>query len=79
MESRSFHAHFDGTQIQVDEPIELAPNTELLVTVLPTASDEEDEDWTRLSLDGLARAYSNDEPEYTFDMIQEPNPEYEGR
>jgi hypothetical protein len=27
-------AHFDGQQIQLDEPVELKPNTKLLVTVL---------------------------------------------
>ena len=79
METRTLRAHFDGNQIQLDEPFELAPNTELLVTVLPTASDEESDDWTRLSLEGLARAYSDNEPEYSSDLIREANPDYEGR
>ena len=34
---------------------------------------------TLLSLESLARAYGNDEPEYSRDSIIEPNPEYEGR
>ena len=70
METRTLHAHFDGNQIQLDEPFELAPNTELLITVLPTASDEENEDWAMLSLEGLARAYGDDEPEYPLDSIR---------
>ena len=79
MEARTFRAHFDGNQIQLDEPFELEPNTELLITVLPKASDEEREDWARLSLESLARAYGDDEPEYSLDLIKEANPEYEGR
>jgi len=45
------------------------------LTVLPKSSDEEREDWTRLSLESLARAYSDDEPEYSLDLIKEANPE----
>ena len=33
-------------------------------------------DWHRFSITNLSRAYSNDEPDYTPDMIKEPNPEY---
>jgi hypothetical protein len=70
METRALRAHFDGNQILLDEPFELEPNTELLVTILPKASDEEREDWARLSLESLARVYSDDEPEYSLDLIQ---------
>jgi hypothetical protein len=79
METRTLRAHFDGNQILLDEPFEFEPNTELLITVLPKTSDEEREDWARLSLECLARAYSDDEPEYSLDLIKEANPEYEGR
>jgi hypothetical protein len=79
VETVILHAHFDGNQIQLDEPFDLAPNTELLVTVLPAASDDKDEDWTRLSLEALDSAYGENEPEYALDLIQEANPEYEGR
>lgn len=40
---------------------------------------DEWEDWRHLALNALERAYSDDEPEYTSDLIKEPNPEYEGR
>jgi hypothetical protein len=79
VETRTLRAHFDGNQILLDEPFELEPNMELLITVLPNASGEERDDWTRLSLESLARAYSDDEPEYSLDLIKEANPEYEGR
>jgi hypothetical protein len=78
MESKTLRAHYDGNQILLDEPFELEPNAELIVTVLPT-SGEEREDWTRLSLENLARAYSDDEPEYSLDLIKEANSAYEGR
>ncbi|HAF14865.1 MAG TPA: hypothetical protein DHU55_08160 [Blastocatellia bacterium] len=79
METKTLRAHFDGSQILLDEPFELEPNVELIITVLPKSSDEEREDWTRLSLESLARAYSDDEPEYSLDLIKEANPAYEGR
>ncbi|MGH9763202.1 MAG: hypothetical protein ACREDR_35235 [Blastocatellia bacterium] len=79
MEARTLRAHFDGNQILLDEPFELEPNTELLVTVLPKTLDEEGEDWVKLSLESLERAYGDDEPEYSSDLIKEANLEYEGR
>lgn len=39
----------------------------------------EHEDWYRLSMQTLVRAYGEDEPEYTTDMLQWVNPDYEGK
>jgi hypothetical protein len=77
MESRTLRAHFDGKQILLDDPVELDPDTQLMVTVLPKSENDEPSDWTRLSLESLARAYDDDEPEYSLDLVREPNPEYE--
>jgi hypothetical protein len=77
METVTLRAHFDGEQIRLDEPFELEPNTELIITVVPRAADEERAAWTRLALANLARAYGDDEPEYSHDQIKETNPEYE--
>ena len=79
MITKTLRAHFDGKQILLDEPFELELNAKLIVTVLPNSSDKEREDWAGLSLEGLARAYGDDEPEYSLDLIKEANPEYEGR
>ncbi|MDT4898212.1 MAG: hypothetical protein QOH25_3289 [Acidobacteriota bacterium] len=79
MKTKTLRAHFDGKQILLDEPFELEPNAELIVTVLPKSSDGERDDWARLSVESLARAYGDDEPEYSLDLIKEANPEYEGR
>lgn len=79
METKTLRAHFDGSQILLDEPFELEPDAELIVTVLPKSSDDERDDWAQLSLESLARAYAEDEPEYSLDLIKEANPAYEGR
>ena len=79
MATKTLRAHFDGEQILLDEPYELEPNTKLIITVLPETLEEEREDWTRLALESLERAYGDDEPEYSLDLIKEANPEYEGR
>lgn len=44
-----------------------------------TSAALEHETWLDLSQAGLSRAYGEDEPEYTTDLIQEPNPAYEAR
>ena len=38
---------------------------------------EERKDWVRLSLRSLARAYGDDEPEYSRDQIKEANAKYQ--
>lgn len=82
----TLRAHFDGEKIVLDDPIKLEADTQLIVTVLPTSKnngelieiDEERADWIKLSLMNLENAYGDDEPEYSMDMIKEPNPDYEG-
>jgi hypothetical protein len=59
----SVHAHYDGKQILLDEPIELPIGRRLLVTLLEP-SDEEAESYS-LAATGLAAAFGADEPEYT--------------
>jgi hypothetical protein len=78
MDTISIPAHFDGERILLDEPIELEPNTKLIVTVLPK-NDAEYQSWLRLSNQKLEDAYGEDEKEYPLDSIREANPEYEGR
>lgn len=78
MATVNLRAHFDGEQILLDEPFQLQPNARLIVTVLHNV-DEEHEDWGRLALENLARAYGLDEPEYPLELIQQANPDYEGR
>jgi hypothetical protein len=78
MDTISIPAHFDGERILLDEPVELEPNTRLIVTVLPN-HDAERELWLGLSEKRLEDAYGEDEEEYSLGLIKEANPEYEGR
>ena len=62
-------AHYDGEHIVLDEPFELTPNAPLAVTVISPVTDESDMEraqWTELAGQSLARAFSEDEPEYTL-------------
>ena len=75
MKTVSVTAHFDGKNIQLDEPLDLAPNTKLMVTVL--SEDAEREGWLEFSLQGLARAYADDEESYDINDVKVPNPTYD--
>jgi len=76
METVSVSAHFDGERIRLAEPIELEPNTKLIVTILPKSNGER-EAWLALSGERLTDAYGETEEEYPVDSIKEANPEYE--
>jgi len=41
--------------------------------------DETEDELTHFSLTNLERAFDDDEPEYSLDMIKTVNPAYEGR
>jgi hypothetical protein len=76
MRTVTLRAHFDGEHIQLDEPFKLERDTPLAITVLPK-EDERDSGWFALSAVGLEGAYGDAEPEYSLDLIIEPNPDYE--
>jgi len=71
----SVSAHFDGERILLDEPIELEPDTELIVTILPK-DNEEREAWMALCVERLEDAYGENEDGYPVDSIKEVNPKY---
>ena len=64
MPLKSIPAHYDGQHVRLDEEVALAPNTRLIVTVLEDA-DVEREEFLLLAARGLARAYDEDEIEYS--------------
>ena len=76
MDTISIPAHFDGERILLDEPVELEPNTKLIVTVLAKI-DAERESWLLLSGQRLEDAYREDEEAYLLDLVKEANPEYD--
>lgn len=63
MKAVALTAHFDGEKVQLDEPFQLDPNARLVVVVLPP--DDERHAWSRFSSGQLAKAYGDNEPEYT--------------
>ena len=65
MPAVTLKAHFNGKQIVLDEPFDLPPNSRLMVTVMPKEDSAEDAQWHRLAADALARAYGEDEPDYS--------------
>lgn len=60
----SIPAHYDGTQVLLDEKVSLPPNSRLLVTVLDDSNDDR-EQFLQLASNSLATAYSDEEVEYT--------------
>lgn len=74
MKTVSLTARFDGQHIQLEEDYPLPKNARLLVTVLPEEGIRED--WSGLATAALARAYGKEEPEYTLEMVREPNATY---
>lgn len=65
MPSVTLKAHYDGKQIQLDEPFDLPRNAVLLVTVLSPDGDGDRVAWLAASSAALARAFGDNEPEYT--------------
>ena len=63
--------HFDGKQIQHDEPHELQPGTPLMIVVGTPGAEE---GWYSLSAQALEAAYGGEEPGATAEKTQEPNP-----
>ena len=56
---------------------------EVIETLIEKYESEQEslerEAWSDLSMQMLARAYGEDEPEYTTDMLKWVNPDYEGK
>jgi len=59
-----------GEHIQLDEPFDLPPDVPLLVTVLPPETDGDRAVWSATARQALARAFGEDEPEYTLEDIK---------
>jgi hypothetical protein len=65
-------AHYDGNQICLDEPIDLAPNTPVLVTIAqPNGADADRAEWFALAKAAFAKAYGDNEPDYSQAVILE--------
>lgn len=47
--------------------------------VIDSKEDQERRQWQQFSKSSLVKAYGEEEPEYTEDMVKEPNPEYNNK
>ena len=77
MKTVTLSATFDGQHIRLEEDYPLAKDARLLVTVLPPAAAESEQEfrrsWYGLAAESLAGAYGPEEPEYTLDIhLQKP-------
>ena len=75
MNAVTLKAHFDGKQICLDEPCELQPDAKIIVAVVAGDSmEEERQAWLAASQAGFARAYGDDEPDYSRAVLRETPP-----
>ncbi|MDQ3633598.1 MAG: hypothetical protein M3405_03695 [Acidobacteriota bacterium] len=68
MTTKTLPAHFNGEKIVLDEPFDLTPNMKIVVTVI-SEKNSDSEDWILSAKKSLARAYSDNEPEYGLESI----------
>ncbi len=74
MKTLTLTAHVSGNNIELDEPFALPAGARLLVTILPESlPDAERQEWYALSKSSLARAYSDDEPDYPANLVRTRN------
>lgn len=67
-------ASFDETgKLSIDN---LPPLKNQKAKIIFLFEEEKEDDFYFLSAQGLAKAYSDNEPEYDTSLIKEPNPEY---
>jgi hypothetical protein len=75
MNTINLKAHFDGKQICLDEPYELQPDAKLIVAVVSgDPMEDERHAWLAASQAGFARAYGDDEPDYSNAVLRETPP-----
>lgn len=67
MDAITLKAHFDGERILLDEPCDLPANTPLIATVVTPEMERERAEWAIAAAEALARAYGDNEPEYSPD------------
>jgi hypothetical protein len=65
----------DGTHLRLLQPIQLPRQTRVVIAVMQP-DDDERETWLQASLGQLGRAYGEQEPEYSRELVTQPNPEF---
>lgn len=70
MPAVTLKAHYAGERIILEEPLDMPPNSPLMVTVTPRTEAGVNEDWISAARKGLAAAYGSDEPEYGVEDLR---------
>jgi len=65
----------DDTHLKLLQPIQLPRQTRVVIAVIES-DDGERETWLQASLGQLSRAYGEQEPEYSLELVKQPNPEF---
>ena len=65
----------DNTHLKLLQPIQLPKRTRVIITVMQPGDDER-EAWLQASVGQLSRAYGDDEPEYSLELVKQPNSEF---
>jgi hypothetical protein len=65
----------DNTHLKLLQPIQLPKRTRVIITVMQPGDDER-EAWLQVSAGQLSRAYGDDEPEYSLELVKQPNSEF---
>ena len=68
----------DATHLELSKPVDLPTGSKLVISVveLDTEIDQRSQ-WLAASERALGDAYGDADPDYSLDLIKEPNPEYE--
>ncbi len=66
----------DSTHLELSRPIDTPLGRKVVISVTEAKKDmDEHALWLAASAEGLRSAFGDSEPEYTLDMVKEPNPE----
>ena len=68
----------DSTHLELFKPINIPAGKNIEISVLSQELyDQERNEWTKISMQGISNAYGESEPEYPISLVKEPNPEYD--
>ena len=65
----------DNTHLKLLQPIQLPRRTRIVIAVMQP-NDDEHEVWLQTSAGQLSRAYGDEEPEYSLELVKRSNPEF---
>ncbi len=67
----------DANHLRLVNPIQSVPGSKIRIAAAPAEDISADHElWLLLSLQNFAAAYSDNEPEYSTELIKEANPEF---